>query len=148
MALNLFSRTEGKAGQGADWRAAVDNVKTEPPAGLLQSVIQRFPIDTAVKSAARAKDRVTSANGDLIKAEIALEQVRKDNAERERECAAYVEKKLTALRKSEVEYDAAQVRVLTEAKEAGAIDGKFVDFKLMQKTPDDDVVPTVRLDNV
>lgn len=123
----------------------MDNVKTEPPAGLLQSVIQRFPIDTAVKSAARAKDRVTHADADLIKAELALKQCRIENEERERECLAYVEKRTAMKLKAQNEYDAAQVRVLTEARDAGAIDGTFVDFKSMQKTPDDDVVPTVAL---
>ena len=143
----IFNRTEGHRPQGADWRDALPAAeKTQPPQGLIASVIKRLPLDTAGQSTARANARVTSADGDLIKAETALEQIRKENAEREALHIEYVKKRKRALDEAIIERERMQKHLLNEAKASGALEGcRFVDFRSMNKS-DEDVVPTVRLE--
>lgn len=136
MVLGYFNKTEGSPAQGADFREAMKNAdKTQPPAGLLASIVKHLPIDTAAKSAARANDRVTSAEGDLIKAEIALEQLRKENAEREAKQVEYVEKRKRALDVAIQERERLHCHFLNEAKAMGALEGcPYVDWRSMPAT--------------
>ncbi|CAA2139517.1 hypothetical protein [Hyphomicrobium sp. ghe19] len=149
MLNKLLGRTEGHQAQGASWRDAVPNAeKTEPPAGLLASV-RKLPLDVAAKSAKRANDRLTTAEAELMRAEIALEQVRKENQEREDLHLSYVEKRANAVTLAAEELGKAQMHFLREAQDCGALErtGPLVDLlNGLRETKDDDKVPTVRVD--
>ncbi|CCB64439.1 hypothetical protein [Hyphomicrobium sp. MC1] len=96
--------------------------KTEPPSGLIASVVKRLPIDTAAKAAKRANDRVVVAEGDVERAKIALEQVIAENAERLSTHQAYLVNREKALEEANEDLVKAQLNFMNEAKEAGALE--------------------------
>jgi hypothetical protein len=105
------------------WKDVLAGVpKTEPPTGLIASVVKRLPIDNAAKIAKRANDRVVVAEGDVERAKIALEQVIAENAERLAQHQAYLVKREQALEEANEELVKAQLNFMNEAKEAGALE--------------------------
>lgn len=153
MLNKLLGRTEGHSPQGADYREAIRNAdRTEPPAGLLQSVadkVKKLPLDVAAKSAKRANDRVVIAEGNVERANIALEQVIKDNAEREALCRGDLARREAALKEATDDLVKAQLHFISEAREQGALErtGPLMAFLSGADERADDVVPTVRVDH-
>lgn len=148
--LNKFlGRTEGHQAQGASWRDAAPNAeKTEPstPANFLASVVKKLPLDLSAKSAKRANDRVVVAEGDVERARIALEQIIKENAEKEALHRGYLAKREGELDRATADLVKAQMHFINEAREQGALERTGPLMAFLGRATDEEIVPTVRLE--
>jgi len=150
MLKNFLNRTEGHQAQGGDPLEAMRNAEktvTVPPAGLIASVVKKLPIDVAAKSAKRANDRVVVAEGDVHRAKLALDQVMIENEEREELHRGYLAKRQAELVRATDELVRAQMHFINEARAQGALERTGPLMEFLGRAKDEDLIPTVRLDN-